>query len=140
TLYLITAWMLLQGIVVRNLRVASRHLAYQRAISKRQAEEQANDTENDTPLEIPELKLEQINQQSLRLGRLALLILFSVLVYLIWADLISAASYLESITLWEYNSGTADNPLMKPLSAGDLLGAIIVVGLTITLARNLPGL
>lgn len=140
TLYLITAWMLLQGIVVRNLRVAGRHLAYQRAISKRQAEEQANGTENDTPLEIPELKLEQINQQSLRLGRLALLILFSVLVYLVWSDLISAASYLESITLWEYNSGTADNPLIKPLSAGDLLGAIIVIGLTITLARNLPGL
>ena len=140
TLYLITAWMLLQGIVVRNLRVAGRHLAYQRAISKRQAEEQASGTENNTPLEVPELKLEQINQQSLRLGRLALLILFSVLVYLVWADLISAASYLESITLWEYNSGTADNPLMKPLSAGDLLGAIIVVVLTITLARNLPGL
>ena len=140
TLYLITAWMLLQGIVVRNLRVAGRHLAYQRAISKRQAEDQASGTENSTPLEIPELKLEQINQQSLRLGRLALLILFSVLVYLVWADLISAASYLESITLWEYNSGTADNPLMKPLSAGDMLGAIIVVVLTITLARNLPGL
>ena len=71
---------------------------------------------------------------------LALLVLFSVLVYLVWSDLISAASYLESITLWEYNSGTADNPLMKPLSAGDLLSAIIIVLLTIALARNLPGL
>ncbi|PRB80167.1 mechanosensitive channel MscK [Pseudomonas sp. MYb185] len=140
TLYLITAWILLQGIVVRNLRVAGRHLAYQRAISKRQAEEQANGTETEVTLDIPELKLEQINQQSLRLARLGLLILFSVLVYLVWSDLISAASYLESITLWEYNSGTADNPLMVPLSAGDLLGAIIVVVLTITLARNLPGL
>ena len=139
TLYLITAWMLLQGIVVRNLRVAGRHLAYQRAISKRQTEE-ANGTQSDAPLEIPELRLEQINQQSLRLGRLALLILFSVLVYLVWSDLISAASYLESITLWEYNSGTADNPLMKPLSAGDLVSALITVVLTVTLARNLPGL
>ncbi|MDY3198751.1 MAG: mechanosensitive channel MscK [Pseudomonadaceae bacterium] len=142
TLYLITAWMLLQGIVVRNLRVAGRHLAYQRALSKRQAEEHANGngSHSEAVLEIPELKLEQINQQSLRLGRLALLVLFSVLVYLVWSDLISAASYLESITLWEYNSGTADNPLMKPLSAGDLLSAIIIVLLTIALARNLPGL
>lgn len=140
TLYLITAWILLQGIVVRNLRVAGRHLAYQRAISKRQAEEQAGGLESDVPLDIPELKLEQINQQSLRLARLGLLILFGVLIYLTWSDLISAASYLESITLWEYNSGTTDNPLMVPLSAGDLLGAIIVVVLTITLARNLPGL
>lgn len=140
TLYLISVWMLLQGIVVRNLRVAGRHLAYQRAIHKRQAEEPANGAQNDTSLEIPELKLEQINQQSLRLGRLALLILFSVLVYLVWSDLISAASYLESITLWEYNSGTADNPLMTPLSAGDLVGAILIVVLTIALARNLPGL
>ena len=140
TLYLITAWILLQGIVVRNLRVAGRRLAYQRAISKRQAEDNSNGNTQDPPLEIPELKLEQINQQSLRLGRLALLILFSVLVYLVWSDLISAASYLESITLWEYNSGTADNPLMKALSAGDLVGAFIIVALTIALARNLPGL
>lgn len=140
TLYLIAAWILLQGIVVRNLGVAGRHLAYQRAIAKRRAEEQASGTEHETPVEIPELKLEQINQQSLRLARLALLVLFSVLVYLVWSDLLSAASYLESITLWEYNSGTADNPLMVPLSAGDLLGAIIIVILTIMLARNLPGL
>src|SRR5690606_39801376 len=83
---------------------------------------------------------EQINQQSLRLARLGLLVLFGVLVYLVWSDLLSAASYLESITLWEYNSGTADNPLMAPLSAGDLLGAIIIVILTVMLARNLPGL
>ena len=140
TLYLIAAWILLQGIVVRNLGVAGRHLAYQRAISKRQAEEQANGAEHETPVEIPELKLEQINQQSLRLARLGLLVLFGVLVYLVWSDLLSAASYLESITLWEYNSGTADNPLMAPLSAGDLLGAVIIVILTVMLARNLPGL
>lgn len=140
TLYLITLWILIQGVVMRNLGVAGRHLAYQRALSKRAAETANNDTVTDIPVDVPELNLQQINQQSLRLARLGLLILFSVLVYLVWADLLSAASYLESITLWEYNSGTTDNPLMMPLSAGHLLGAILIVVLTLTFARNLPGL
>ncbi|WP_190324590.1 mechanosensitive channel MscK [Pseudomonas profundi] len=141
TLYLITIWMLFEGTVVRNLNVAGRRLAYQRALSKRQTAEQPHDyPEPEATIDVPEMDIQQINQQSLRLARLGLTIMFSVLVYFTWSDLISAASYLESVTMWEYNAGTADNPQMAPISAGDLLGALTIVALTFTLGRNLPGL
>lgn len=140
TLYLITTWILVQGVVMRNLSVAGRRLAYQRARKQPATDNTNGDSDTDIPLDEPGLNLQQVSQQSLRLARLGLLIVFSVLVYLIWADLLSAASYLQSVTLWEYNSGTADNPLMTPLSAGHLLGAILIVALTLTLGRNLPGL
>lgn len=140
TLYLITIWMLVEGTVVRNLNVAGRRLAYQRALGKRQATEDQDSPETDANIDVPEMDIQQINQQSLRLARLGLTILFSVLVYFTWSDLFSAASYLESVTMWEYNAGSADNPLMARISAGDVLGALTIVALTFTFGRNLPGL
>jgi potassium efflux system protein len=140
TLYLIAGWMVVQGTVSRNLNVAGRRLAYQRAVNKRQAAEPRETQDAEMGVEVPEMDIRQINQQSLRLARLVLSIIFAVLVYLTWADLLSATSYLESVTLWEYNKGTADNPMIAPISAGDVLGALVIVLLTITLARNLPGL
>jgi potassium efflux system protein len=76
----------------------------------------------------------------LRLTKLGILVLFTVLVYLVWSDLISATSYLDSVTLWEYNAGSSDNPQLAAMSAADVLGALVIVVFTVTLARNLPGL
>jgi len=140
TLYLIVIWMVLEGTIVRYLSVAGRRLAYQRALSKREAAESREGQDSEIVVDVPELNIQQINQQSLRLARLAMLILFGGLVYLVWSDLLSAASYFESVTLWEYNSGTSDNPVMTPMSAGEVLGALLIVIFTIVLARNLPGL
>lgn len=140
TLYLIVIWMVLEGTIVRNLSVAGRRLAYQRALSKREATESREGQDSEIIVDVPEMNIQQINQQSLRLARLAMLILFGGLVYFVWSDLLSAASYLESVTLWEYNSGTSDNPVMTPMSAGEVLGALLIVIFTIVLARNLPGL
>jgi len=49
-------------------------------------------------------------------------------------------SYLDNVTLYEYTSGTGANMSMVPISIGDMLGALIIIGITFALARNLPGL
>lgn len=140
TLYLIILWMLVEGTILRNLSVVGRRLAYQRAASRREAEQARDTGEPELAVEVPELNIQQINQQSLRLTRMGMIVVFGVLVYFVWADLISAASYLQSVTLWEYNTGTAEAPLMAPLSAGDMLSALIMIVVTLSLARNLPGM
>ncbi|SDT92069.1 mechanosensitive channel MscK [Halopseudomonas salegens] len=140
TLYVIVLWLLLDGTAVRNLNVAGRRLAYQRALSKRENSQANDQTDQDMAVEVPKMDLQQINQQSLRLAKLSLMLVFGVVVYLIWSDLLSAATYLNSFTLWQYNSGSAEFPNMVPISVADVLGALIIVVLTITLARNLPGL
>ncbi|ROZ83561.1 mechanosensitive channel MscK [Pseudomonas neustonica] len=141
SLYLIVLWMLVEGTVVRNLNVAGRRLAYQRAVAKRQAAEAREGQDSEVPsVEVPEMNIQQINQQSLRLAKLALVILFTVALYFTWADLISAASYLESVTLWQYSGDGVTAGEAVPISAGDILGALITLILTFTLARNLPGL
>lgn len=140
TLYLIVLWMLVEGTVVRNLSVAGRRLAYQRAMAKREAAQNREGQDNEAGIEIPEMDIQQINQQSLRLTKLGILVLFGILVYFVWSDLVSAAYYLESVTLWEYASGTPENPSTTAMTAGDVLGALLIVVFTVTLARNLPGL
>ncbi|CAK13330.1 mechanosensitive channel MscK [Pseudomonas entomophila] len=138
TLYLLLFWLVIEAAFVRGLSVAARRLAYQRALSKRQAAKEGLDGEVVT--EEPTLDIEQVNQQSLRLIRLALLGGFIAGLYWVWADLISVFSYLNNFTLYEYTSGTGAAASMVPISLGDLLGALVIVGITFALAGNLPGL
>lgn len=140
TLYLIVVWMLVEGTIVRNLSVVGRRLAYQREVARRESDLSRESAENEVAVEVPELDIAQVNEQSLRLAKLAILVLFSVLIYLVWSDMVSATAYLDSITLWEYNAGSSEVPEIAPMSAVDVLGAMVIIVFTVTLARNLPGL
>ena len=139
TLYLLMFWLVIEAAFVRGLAVAARRLAYQRALAKRQAAKEAGEG-NDTVIEEPTLDIEQVNQQSLRLIRLALLAAFVGGLYWVWADLISVFSYLDNFTLYEYTSGSGATMSMVPISMGDMIGALVIIGISIALARNLPGL
>ncbi|MCP3750104.1 mechanosensitive channel MscK [Pseudomonas sp. SBB6] len=138
TLYLLMFWLVIEAAFVRGLAVAARRLAYQRALSKRQATKEGLDGE--AVVEEPTLDIEQVNQQSLRLIRLALLGGFIAALYWVWSDLISVFAYLDNITLYEYTSGTGAAMSMVPISLGDMIGALVIIGITIALAGNLPGL
>lgn len=138
TLYLLMAWLVIEAMFVRGLSVAARRLAYQRALSKRQAAKENGD--GDLVVEEPTLDIEQVNQQSLRLIRLVLLVTSIGVLYWIWADLITVFAYLDNVTLYEYTSGTGTNMSRVPISLGDMLGALVVIAITFVLAGNLPGL
>ncbi|MEB6590217.1 mechanosensitive channel MscK [Pseudomonas asiatica] len=138
TLYLLLFWLVIEAAFVRGLSVAARRLAYQRALSKRAAAKEGLDGE--VISEEPTLDIEQVNQQSLRLIRLALLGGFIAGLYWVWSDLISVFAYLNNFVLYEYTSGTGAAASMVPISLGDLLGALVIVGITFALAGNLPGL
>nr|ABD67162.1 PA5022-like protein [Pseudomonas aeruginosa] len=139
TLYLLLLWFVIEAAFVRGLGVAARRLAYARALAKRQnaAKEGAD---GETNVEEPTLGIEQINQQSLRLIRLALLIGFIVCLYWVWADLISVISYLDNVTLYQYTAGTGEAATSVPISLRDFLAALAIAVVTVALARNLPGL
>ncbi|WP_300731021.1 mechanosensitive channel MscK [Pseudomonas sp.] len=139
TLYLLMLWLVIEAAFVRGLAVAARRLAYQRALAKRQAAKEAGEG-NEIVIEEPTLDIEQVNQQSLRLIRLTLLACFVGVLYWVWSDLISVFSYLDNITLYEYTSGSGATMSMVPISIGDVLGALVIIGISIALARNLPGL
>ena len=139
TLYLVAIWMVLEATAVRGLSVAARRLAYQRMLAKRKAvaEEAPNsDSPEALALEEPGRNIEQVNQQSLRLIRLTLLGLFFVAFYWVWADLISVVSYLDNFTLYQFGAGDG----ATVITLKDFLSALVIAGITLALARNLPGL
>ncbi|KAF1052798.1 MAG: Mechanosensitive channel MscK [Stenotrophomonas maltophilia] len=136
TLFLLMLWIVIEATFVRGLSVAARRLAYQRAQAKRQAHPKEGADGNELQEE-PTLAIEQINEQSLRLIRLGLLIAFAVGLYWVWADLISVASYLDNVTLYQYSGGSGDS---VPISLGDVIMALVIAAVTVALARNLPGL
>ncbi|WP_227135978.1 mechanosensitive channel MscK [Kosakonia radicincitans] len=139
TVYLVIIWNLLYQTVLRGLSVAARRIAYRRALARRQnmVKEGAEGAE---PQEEPSIALEQVNQQTLRITMLVMVALFGVMFWAIWSDLITVFAYLDSITLWHYNGTEAGAAVMKSVTLGSLLFAVIVFVVAWALIRNLPGL
>src|SRR5690606_24646979 len=65
---------------------------------------------------------------------------FGTIFYFVWADLLAVFTYLDSVTLYEYTSGSGETAVSVPISLSDLLGALVILVITLVLARNLPGL
>ncbi|AHY41266.1 mechanosensitive channel MscK [Stutzerimonas decontaminans] len=139
TLYLLMIWIVVEAALIRGLTVAARRLAYKRALAKRQAQGDDGSDTVETQGE-PGLDIEQVNQQSLRLTRLTMFGVFLVALYWVWSDLISVVSYLDNITLYEYTSGSGETLTTAAISLNNLLGALLIIAITVALARNLPGL
>lgn len=139
TLFLLMFWMVVEATFVRGMGVAARRLAYQRALTKRQNQPKEG-VDGSEISEEPTLGIDQINDQSMRLIRLGLLIGFVVTLYWVWADLISVVSYLDNVTLYQYTSGTGDAASTTPISLSDFIMALVIAAVTLALARNLPGL
>ncbi|MCW8155381.1 mechanosensitive channel MscK [Stutzerimonas stutzeri] len=139
TLYLLMIWIVVEAALIRGLTVAARRLAYKRALAKRQAQGDDGSDTVETQGE-PGLDIEQVNQQSLRLTRLTMFGVFLVALYWVWSDLISVVSYLDNITLYEYTTGSGETLTTAAISLNNLLGALLIIAITVALARNLPGL
>ncbi|MEF3111398.1 mechanosensitive channel MscK [Raoultella sp. WB_B2P2-3] len=139
TVYLVMLWNLLYQTVLRGLSVAARRIAWRRALARRQhlVKEGAEGAE---PQEEPTIALEQVNQQTLRITMLVMIALFGILFWAIWSDLITVFAYLDSITLWHYNGTEAGVNVVKSVTMGSLLFAIVASMVAWALIRNLPGL
>ena len=129
----------LRQTVLRGLSVAARRIAWRRALARRQhlVKEGAEGAE---PQEEPTIALEQVNQQTLRITMLVMIALFAVMFWAIWSDLITVFAYLDSITLWHYNGTEAGASVVRSVTMGSLLFAIVASMVAWALIRNLPGL
>jgi potassium efflux system protein len=106
SLYLMIFWTVIYSSAIRGLSVAARRLAYRRALARRQQNVAREGAEGLEPVEEPPLAIDQINSQSLRLTTMVLFLIFGTVLYWIWSDLVTVISYLDSITLWHYSSGS----------------------------------
>ena len=75
--YLIIIWSLVYRTALHGLELAARRLAYRRAVTKREHKSQ-EDAEGGESVEEQQMDLEDVSQQSLRLTRTMLLLVFGV--------------------------------------------------------------
>lgn len=136
---------LIYHLSVRWLFVAERRLALARARAKRQAvidarvsKEVADAAGEGIPelAEFEEVNLTIINEQTRRMLRIGSGLLFATLLYLIWEQLTPALSWLNEITLWQFQTGSG---ALSAISLGDGLLALAVLAITLIAGGNLPG-
>lgn len=141
-------FLLLYQLIKRWMLIERRRIAFDRAKAKR-AERLAQREKGEThpaidsqdTYEEPVVDLETISSQSLGLVRSLLLLAFLASLIGLWTQTHTALfSFLDGITLWTSNTTINDIEQQIPITMKALLLGLIVVGFSLMIATNLPGL
>ncbi|UZJ44352.1 mechanosensitive ion channel [Marinimicrobium sp. C6131] len=135
-------YLALRGLSVRERRMTLKRLREQRVAECKLAEarEAAENSGEGVPvaLDMPEMDLEDISQQSKALVRILAITLAAYVLWGFWADVIPALQIFDDITLWTISTG-AEAEALVPITLGDLMLALLAGVGTVLAARNLPG-
>ena len=86
----------------------------------------------------------EISTQAMQMLRAAVLFMLLIGCFAIWSDSIPAIGFLERVELWQgtelASGGAAAEPVYEMITLKDLLWAIVLVVLTMIVAKNIPGL
>ncbi|VFS70000.1 Potassium efflux system KefA precursor [Kluyvera cryocrescens] len=149
----VAIWFLLlviYHVIRRWMLIQRRRLAFERAKHKRaemlahrargEEEPHATSIEGTAEMEVSEVNLDTISEQSLRLVRSILMLIALVSVIILWSEIHSAFGFLENISLWDVTSTVQGVESIEPITLGAVLIAILVLIITTQLVRNLPAL
>ncbi|MBJ3814060.1 miniconductance mechanosensitive channel MscM [Shimwellia pseudoproteus] len=145
------ALLVVYHIVRRWMFIQRRRLAFDRAKQRRadilasrakgEDDQPHHNVEGSTEVtEEPEVDLDAISTQSLRLVRSILMLIALVSVIVLWSEIHSAFSFLSNITLWDVTSTVQGVESLEPITLGSVLIAILVFIISAQLVRNLPAL
>lgn len=145
------ALLVVYHIIRRWMLIQRRRLAFERARHRRaEILAQRARGEDDTPhptstegvaeVDEPEVDLDAISVQSLRLVRSILMLVALLSVIVLWSEIHSAFGFLENIPLWDVTSTVQGVESLEPITLGAVLIAILVFIITTQLVRNLPAL
>ncbi|MEQ9545008.1 MAG: mechanosensitive ion channel [Marinobacter sp.] len=132
----------LRALAVRERRLTLERLLEQRAAERKMAEtrESAESSGEGMPpaLDMPEMDLKDINQQSTSLLKILVAVLAISGLWVLWANVIPALQLFDNITLWTIATDLeGGDPL--PITLGDLMLALLVGAGTVLAVKNLPG-
>ncbi|RMH87883.1 mechanosensitive ion channel protein MscS [Lysobacter pythonis] len=87
------------------------------------------------------IELVDVSAQSRRMVNLLRMVLIIIGLLWAWSDLLPALFRFEGVNLWYYTSKSADGgSVQNAVTLLDVLAGLFVLVLTLSLARNLPGL
>ncbi len=137
TLIIIVSGSILYSLALRWFKVEFRKLAHAEAIARRQALQEAASNEEDESDELvsvnedeQELDLVSVGEQTRYLLRLIFGMGIAAAVFSLWSSTLPLIPYLDTIRV----------PLTQDFSLLDLAKAVLVVGVTWLVTKNLPGM
>ncbi|EHO48761.1 mechanosensitive channel MscK [Haemophilus sp. oral taxon 851] len=139
-------WWLIRQVIYRGITVSSRRLAHRRLEEKlRQKQAGFNDgSTSDDVVVLNEkeegLALNEVRSQLLRFADLFIWTALIGIFYYVWSDLVAVASYLREVTLWQQTTTTEAGTVMESITLFNLLVALVIVGITYVLVRNISGI
>ena len=140
-------WWLVRNTIYRGITVSSRRLAHRRLAEKRRQKALENNYENISSDDVvavgePEesLALNDVRSQLLRFVDLFIWTALLGIFYYVWSDLVTVVSYLREITLWQQTTTTDAGTVMESITLFNLLVALVIVGITYVLVRNISGI
>ncbi len=139
-------WWLVRQVIYRGITVSSRRLAHRRLEEKlRQKQAGFNDgSTSDDVVVLNEkeegLALNEVRSQLLRFADLFIWTALIGIFYYVWSDLVTVASYLREVTLWQQTTTTEAGTVMESITLFNLLVALVIVGITYVLVRNISGI
>jgi len=149
SLLLSLGFMLLYQLIKRWMLIERRRIAFDRAKARRaeilsqreRGEAPQNTNDSLDTYEEPVVDLETISSQSLGLVRSLLLLAFLVSLIGLWTQTHTALfSLLDGVTLWSSNTVINGIEQQLPITLKSLLLGLIIVGFSLMIATNLPGL
>ncbi len=128
------------GLLGRWFLIGERRLALRRLEEHRASTEQASDEGGGEPRKA-DITLEQVNAQTGSMLRVLRIILLSVGLVWVWAEVLPAVTRLDEIVLWTFSEAGSDGlPVVQPVSLMAALFGFVALALTVVSSRNLPGL
>ena len=88
---------------------------------------------------IEQLRFEFINSKAFKLINIVLLCTVLTILYLLWKDLTSVLSYLNTVTLWSSTTiVNGQEEVTSTLTLANIFSAAVIIFVTVILYRNLP--
>jgi len=157
----ISGWLLVgtyvaYGTTRRTVVVSKRRLALKQAVERRdkavkarmeqkEAEDRGEETAPPPAVDYEEIDIETVSRQTEKLLNAFMVVLFAVLMWTIWSDLLPALSFFNNVEIGHYMVDIVDpetNSAMKverAITLWNIMQALVIIGLTVMAARNLPG-
>ena len=133
----------LRGVLVAGRRAAYRQseLRHARQREFERAGAAADSAGEGSPVvhEEPEIDVVTVSQQTRGILRATALVLVAMLLWKIWSGLIPAFGIFNDVVLWSSVATTPAGQVVTAVTLGNLLLGVILLGLTVIAARNLPG-
>jgi len=142
TVWFIFLLMFLRDLLLRGLHSAQRRLRFEEALRYREgAAHAASDTALEMPIESAKPNFAELGEKVRQLVQMLYMISLLLGLWWIWREVIPAMNIFDSIELPLSTSKLIDGVSQEvPLTLGDMLAGLLLGGLALFAARNIPAL